>query len=164
MTIWSKELNRMNFALYYSVSGRIVFGIFFHNHFFAIFLLYLAKRNCDDCDKYETELFKIRDEIRDSFQTEVAKVIESQLVRLYSPKKEPAVVFFRHGIPLLYDGPINSEEIYQRFDQNRIPAVKELTDESFEHLTQSASGATTGDWFVQLYVSVLSINIIIYFT
>lgn len=37
--------------------------------------------------------------------------------------------------PLLYDGVINADEIYQFFDQNRTPTVKELTDDTFEHLT-----------------------------
>lgn len=30
------------------------------------------------------------------------------------------------------------------------PVVKELNDDSFEHLTQVATGATTGDWLVML--------------
>lgn len=30
--------------------------------------------------------------------------ISSHLARLYSPSKEPAIVFFRHGVPLLYSG------------------------------------------------------------
>lgn len=77
-------------------------------------------------------------------------MIDSQLVRLYSPKKEPAIIFFRHGVPLLYDGAINAEEIYQEFDANRMPAAKELTDDSFEHLTQASTGSTTGDWFILL--------------
>jgi len=29
--------------------------------------------------------------------------------------------------------------------------VRELTDASFEHLTQAATGATTGDWFIMFY-------------
>lgn len=109
-----------------------------------------AKKNCADCEKYETELFKIRDELRENFPTEVSIVVDSQLVRLYSPKKEPAVVFFRHGVPLLIDGAINADEIYHQLDQNRMPAVKELTDDSFEHLTQAATGSTTGDWLILL--------------
>ena len=28
--------------------------------------------------------------------------------------------------------------------------TKTLTDDTFEHLTQAATGATTGDWFVVL--------------
>lgn len=93
---------------------------------------------------------KILDELRNNIPADVAKVTESQLVRLYNPKKEPALVFFRHGIPLLYDGAINAEEILHHFDQNKMPTVKELTDDSFEHLTQAATGSTTGDWFVLL--------------
>lgn len=40
----------------------------------------------------------------DSLSAWVVKAIDSQLLRLYSPDKEPALVFFRHGMPLLYDG------------------------------------------------------------
>lgn len=29
--------------------------------------------------------------------------------------------------------------------------MKELTDDSFEHLTQASTGATTGDWLVMFY-------------
>jgi len=35
---------------------------------------------------------------------------------------------------------------------NRDPVVKELNDNSFEHLTQASTGATTGDWFIKLQV------------
>ncbi|XP_031625070.1 thioredoxin domain-containing protein [Contarinia nasturtii] len=119
------------------------------NEFVIVF--FAKKSNCVDCDKYENELFKIRDEFRDMFPAQVVKVIDSQLVRLYSPKKEPAIVFFRHGVPLLYSGNINSDEIYQKLDQNRTPTVKELTDDTFEHLTQAATGATTGDWLILFY-------------
>ena len=31
------------------------------------------------------------------------------------------------------------------------PGTKELTDSTFEHLTQAASGATTGDWLVMFF-------------
>lgn len=112
--------------------------------------LILAKKNCPDCEKYENELFKVRDEFRNEFPAEVVKVDNSQLVRLYNPKKEPSVIFFRHGVPLLFEGNINAEEILQQFDQNRTPTVKELTDETFEHLTQAATGSTTGDWLLLL--------------
>lgn len=84
---------------------------------------------------------------------------------------KPLVVFFRHGVPLLYDGigfdakvvlfhycyfflilpgPLNDEVMLETFVQNKEAAVSHLNDESFEHLTQAASGATTGDWFVML--------------
>lgn len=50
-------------------------------------------------------------------------------------------------------GPLNDELILHTFTSNQDPLVKELTDATFEHLTQAASGATTGDWFVMLYVT-----------
>lgn len=92
----------------------------------------------------------MREDFASGFPAEIVKIVDSQMVRLYNPTKEPAVVFFRHGIPLLYNGAINADEIYQVFDQNRIPTVKELTDDSFEHLTQAATGSTTGDWLILL--------------
>nr|CAG4644057.1 EOG090X0856 [Lepidurus arcticus] len=64
---------------------------------------------------------------------------------------EPRLVFFRKGVPLLYEGPLNEEVILETFMQNKEPVAQELTDENFEHLTQASTGATTGDWFVLFY-------------
>lgn len=47
-------------------------------------------------------------------------------------------------------GPVNDELILHTFTNNKEPVSKELTDDTFEHLTQAATGATTGDWFVML--------------
>lgn len=107
------------------------------------------KNNCPECDKYANALNDILADLK-NFPAEVVTVMNSQMVRLYNPKKEPSCVFFRHGIPLLYDGPINAEAIHDYFDANKIPTSKELEDASFEHLTQASTGATTGDWFIML--------------
>lgn len=109
-----------------------------------------GKKDCEICDNYENELIALREDLVDSLNAWVVKAIQSPMVRLYSPTKEPALVFFRHGIPLLYDGPINDELILHTLTDNKEPIVKELVDDNFEHLTQAASGATTGDWFVML--------------
>lgn len=98
-------------------------------------------------------LANLKQEVKDNLEAEIVKLSGSQMTRLYSPTKEPAVVFFRHGVPLLYDGPINEDALIGKFVQNKDPNVKELSDENFEHLTQASSGATTGDWFIMLYVS-----------
>jgi hypothetical protein len=45
---------------------------------------------------------------------------------------------------------LNDEVMLDTFIQNKDPAVNHLNDDSFEHLTPAASGATTGDWFVML--------------
>lgn len=114
-------------------------------------IVLFAKKDCQESEKFETEVLKIREDLVDSLSAWVVKAVDSYLLRLYSPSKEPALVFFRHGIPLLYDGDLNEELILETFIFNKEPAVKELTDDNFEHLTQAASGATTGDWFVMFY-------------
>ncbi|XP_033215332.1 protein disulfide-isomerase A4 [Belonocnema kinseyi] len=110
-----------------------------------------TKKDCEPCEKLENELIHVREDLVDSLSAWVVKVVNSQMLRLYSPGKEPALVYFRHGIPLLYDGAVNDEEILNTFIENKEPIVRELTDDTFEHLTQASSGATTGDWFVMFY-------------
>lgn len=64
----------------------------------------LANDKCKQCDEIEKELVNIRDDLVESLGSWVVKSMNSQLVRLYDPTKEPAIVFFRHGVPLLYEG------------------------------------------------------------
>lgn len=90
------------------------------------------------------------DDFKEHLDAVTVKAFNSQLVRLYSPTKEPALVFFRHGIPMLYEGPTDEESIIHHFSENKDPTVRELNDETFEHLTQATSGSTTGDWFIML--------------
>ncbi|XP_046421562.1 uncharacterized protein [Neodiprion pinetum] len=117
-------------------------------------VVYFTKKDCEQCDTIENELVHLREDLVDSLGAWVVKAISSQMVRLYSPNKEPALVFFRQGIPLLYDGLLtkfDDEKLLQTFTDNKEPVVKELTDDTFEHLTQASSGATTGDWLVMFY-------------
>lgn len=110
-----------------------------------------SKKYCDNCGKYETELTNLREDLVETLNAWVVKVEDSQMTRLYTPDPEPALVFFRHGVPLLYHGPLNDELIVHTFTSNKDPIARELTDETFEHLTQAATGATTGDWFVMFH-------------
>lgn len=121
----------------------------FHSHSNIVVLF--SKKNCDDCDKLEAILNNVKQEIKDNLEADIFKATGSQLARVYSPTKEPAVVFFRHGVPILYDGPLNEDALIGKLVQNKDPNVKELSDENFEHLTQASSGATTGDWFIMFY-------------
>lgn len=116
-------------------------------------IVLFTKKDCELCDNYEAELTALREDLVDTLNAWVVKIVSSQLVRLYNPTNEPALVFFRHGVPLLYEGPVNDELILHTFTNNKEPTVKELTDETFEHLTQAATGATTGDWFVMFYTN-----------
>ncbi|KAI5646474.1 thioredoxin domain-containing protein [Phthorimaea operculella] len=114
-------------------------------------IVLFSKPNCDTCNKFEKQLESIQADFKKQLNTDTVKAVNSHLARLYNPSKEPALVFFRHGIPLLYNGEPDENEIYPFFEQNQTPAVKELTDKIFEHMTQAATGATTGDWFVMFY-------------
>lgn len=97
----------------------------------------------------------MKDEFQDTFSdSRILKVENSQLTRLYNPvKKEPALVFLRNGLPLIYpdNDTDDAETIFNFFSENRDPIVKELDDTNFEHLTQASTGSTTGDWLVQFY-------------
>lgn len=114
-------------------------------------IVLFSRRYCDNCDKYEKELTNLREDLVETLNAWVVKMVDSQMTRLYTPQKEPAIVFFRHGIPLLYDGPLNDDLILHTLTSNKDPIAKELTDDTFEHLTQVATGTTTGDWFVMFY-------------
>jgi len=50
----------------------------------------------------------------------------------------------------LFSGASNEDEILSKLNKCPEPAVKALNDETFEHLTQASTGATTGDWLILL--------------
>jgi len=110
-----------------------------------------SKPNCAACEEFEHELAMGREVLVDSLGAWVVKIVTSSLVKKYSPTAEPAVVFFRHGNPMLYNGPAVEDDILSKLQRSQDPAVKELSDSNFEHLTQAATGATTGDWLVLFY-------------
>lgn len=97
---------------------------------------------------YETELASVREDLVDSLNAWVVKAVGSGLRERYDggAAGEPSVVFFRKSVPVLYDGPANEEEILESVSLFKEPCVKELNDNTFEHQTQAATGATTGDW------------------
>jgi len=106
------------------------------------------------CEEYEGELASTREDLVEILEGDgwVVKAIGSQIIPHLSFTTEvPQIVMFRSGLPVLYDGPANEEVLLEVLTQAKEPAVQELTDNSFEHLTQAATGATTGDWFVLFF-------------
>ncbi|XP_022229671.2 uncharacterized protein LOC111078996 isoform X2 [Drosophila obscura] len=110
-----------------------------------------TKNNCEVCLEYETAVSAIQSDLKEALGAMVVQAHDSNLVGIYDPTKEPALVYFRNGIPILYHGNIIEDQIIEFFNDNKEPAVKELSDENFEHLTQASTGATTGDWFIFFY-------------
>lgn len=66
--------------------------------------IYIARKDCPECEKYENELIQLREDLVDALSAWIVKTVDSQLLQLYSTDKEPVLLFFRHGLPLLYDG------------------------------------------------------------
>lgn len=110
--------------------------------------------NTERCEELEGELASIREDLIDSLDGDgwVVKLVDSQAWQHFAfSNEQPLVVFLRNGMPVLYDGPANEEIMLQSLVQSREPSVQDLTDNTFEHLTQASTGATTGDWFVLFY-------------
>lgn len=117
-----------------------------------VLVLFCTDANEERCEEFEGEMAAIREDFIDTVgDAWVIKVLNSQLVTDFSWSKEPVIVFFRSGLPVIYDGPANEEVMLETLMRYKEPGVKELTDVTFEHQTQAATGATTGDWFVMFY-------------
>lgn len=115
------------------------------------YVLVLFSDESDASHEMETELASVREDLVETINAWVVKAIKSPLKDQFNPQAEPQVVFFRKGFPVLYTGPADEEILLETLMAYRDRAVKDLTDVSFEHLTQVATGATTGDWLVMFF-------------
>lgn len=88
--------------------------------------MFLASNKCKQCDEVENELVNVRDDLVESLGSWVVKSVNSQLVRLYDPSKEPAIVFFRHGVPLLYEGKLSILQNHIQIYIHDISILQEL--------------------------------------
>ncbi|XP_065338912.1 uncharacterized protein hlk isoform X6 [Cloeon dipterum] len=88
--------------------------------------VYFYKPNCRPCDEILEQLENVDDEC-DAYGIQMVKIHDQGLAKRYSIKTYPALVYFRNGNPLLYDGDLMvEEEVFQWLieDENR-----ELPDE-----------------------------------
>ncbi|XP_008203455.2 uncharacterized protein LOC100118209 isoform X2 [Nasonia vitripennis] len=88
--------------------------------------VYFYKQNCFICDEILEGLEKVDDEC-DVFGIHMVKIQDPQLAKRYSIKTFPALVYFRNGNPLLFEGDLQNEESVLEWlidDDNR-----ELADE-----------------------------------
>ncbi|XP_023226916.1 uncharacterized protein LOC111627549 [Centruroides sculpturatus] len=107
---------------------------------------------CVECVETEALLASTSHHLEDSYGVKIVKLIEHKVLQeRYGIKSYPTVLYIRDGIPLLYDGSLELDALLEAIEKNREPLIKSLNDESFEHLTQAATGATTGDWLVLFY-------------
>ncbi|XP_063377283.1 uncharacterized protein LOC134664522 isoform X7 [Cydia fagiglandana] len=88
--------------------------------------VYFYKLNCHICDAILEGLEQIDDEC-DVYGIHMVKIQDPQLAKRYSIKTFPAMVYFRNGNPLLFEGDLQNEESILEWlidDENR-----ELADE-----------------------------------
>ncbi|XP_072020903.1 dnaJ homolog subfamily C member 10-like [Amphiura filiformis] len=113
------------------------------------FLVNFGTIGCIRCKDLEPHYQSVFDHYRSNPSIGVYKTNDINLVRQLGLPKVPAVMLYRHGIPILYEGTITAEDITQWVDDNIESFTTHLKDDDFEHLTQSSTGATTGDWLVK---------------
>merc|ERR1712088_1209915 len=88
--------------------------------------VFFYKQNCRTCDQVIAELENIDDEC-DMYGIQMVKLKDPPLAKRYGIKTFPALVYFRNGNPLAFDGDLKSEESVLEWlvdDDNR-----ELEDE-----------------------------------
>lgn len=112
-------------------------------------LVVFVQPDCPPCKQAEMEIGKLASSILDTMvDVTFVRVVGMEIPRKYGIVEEPSIIFYRHSKPLIYDGRRDSSDIEEWLFRNRETYVKLLNDENFEHLTQAATGATTGDWLV----------------
>lgn len=68
--------------------------------------------------------------------------------------KVPSLLYYRDRVPTYFDGEPVAEDIIEWVVESHDLLSTELHDDTFEHLTQASSGATTGDWLVVFCIRV----------
>lgn len=103
---------------------------------------------CTDCVEAEVLLGGMSQMLEDNLGISVVRLKKPDLRPRFGIKQVPALVYIRKNKTAVYDGVYEAESLYFWFQENLQPATIDLDDQSFEHLTQAATGATTGDWLV----------------
>ncbi|XP_055708464.1 uncharacterized protein LOC129804839 isoform X10 [Phlebotomus papatasi] len=105
--------------------------------------VYFYKINCNICDQILEGLELIDDEC-DVFGIHMVKIQDPQLAKRYSIKTFPAMVYFRNGNPLIYEGDLQNEESVLEWlidDDNREleDEIEEVNDRMLERLMEEST-------------------------
>lgn len=101
------------------------------------------KHKCNICDQILEGLELIDDEC-DVFGIHMVKIQDPQLAKRYSIKTFPALVYFRNGNPLIFEGDMQNEQSVLEWlidDDNRELAdeIEEVNDRMLERLLDESS-------------------------
>ena len=108
-----------------------------------LFILFSDKNKCNICDQILEGLELIDDEC-DVFGIHMVKIQDPQLAKRYSIKTFPALVYFRNGNPLIFEGDMQNEQSVLEWlidDDNRELAdeIEEVNERMLERLLDEAS-------------------------
>lgn len=116
-----------------------------HNLSFLIgdFLSLSDKVHCNICDQILEGLEQVDDEC-DVFGIHMVKIQDPQLAKRYSIKTFPALVYFRNGNPLIFEGDLQNEQSVLEWlidDDNRELAdeIEEVNERMLERLMQESA-------------------------
>ncbi|XP_068213563.1 thioredoxin domain-containing protein-like [Palaemon carinicauda] len=119
---------------------------------YVVILLSDQKECSEKCGELEETLASIREDVVEALNAWVVRTYAPELSVEYGLKDvnlDNAIVFVRSGVPLLYTGPADNDELMLHFIVTNLESViHTLNDDTFEHDTQASTGATTGDWLV----------------
>lgn len=102
----------------------------------------IDKVHCNICDQILEGLEQIDDEC-DVFGIHMVKIQDPQLAKRYSIKTFPALVYFRNGNPLIFEGDLQNEQSVLEWlidDDNRELAdeIEEVNERMLERLMQES--------------------------
>ncbi|XP_069102192.1 uncharacterized protein [Argopecten irradians] len=124
---------------------------------YVLVLFFYDMETCPRCAAAEKELLQVNT-MPDLYDhaIQIIKCEDPETAVKYGITTVPQVVYFRDGVPALFEAPQDVREIRTMdveifVEESQQVAMKTLNDESFEHLTQAATGATTGDWLIIFY-------------
>ncbi|XP_006826113.1 protein disulfide-isomerase-like, partial [Saccoglossus kowalevskii] len=104
--------------------------------------------NCPKCATFGPEFLKAASKLVDDKDVEFVLVKDKDVHIRHGVSTTPSILYFREKTPILFTDEMKADHIVNFVQNSQSAFTKSLTDDSFEHLTQAATGATTGDWLV----------------
>lgn len=116
-----------------------------------ILILFYQAESCEACAAALQSLGQLLGQPEIPSDLTIGKSFDLTLVQNLKITTFPSLIFLRENSYVVYDGAYDVESLLEWIQIANQRITKTLDDNSFEHLTQAATGATTGDWLVAFY-------------
>ncbi|CAL1542576.1 unnamed protein product [Lymnaea stagnalis] len=116
-----------------------------------LIVLFYQAENCEACAAALQSLGQVLGQPEIPTDLVIGKSFDLTLVQNLKIASFPSLIFLRENSYVIYDGAYDVESLLEWIQIANQKITKTLDDSSFEHLTQAATGATTGDWLVAFY-------------